>query len=120
MSNLGHLKIIAFTAGLGLTACQPASSPNTENKILINQGKIIAEQNCASCHTLESTGISPRPDAPPMRTVLSQYNTVSLADDFREHIHVGHPDMPDFDFSVKEIDSLIAYLESIQDPKRVE
>ena len=38
----------------------------------------------------------------------------ALADDFREHIHVGHPDMPDFDFSPVEVDAVLAYLTSTQ------
>ena len=101
---------------LGLTACQQTSSSTGENELLIDDGRMIAEQNCTSCHTLATTGESPRADAPAMRTVFSQNNPISLADDFREHIHVGDPDMPDFDFNVKETESLIAYLGSIQEP----
>lgn len=78
-------------------------------------GQEIAETHCSACHNVTQTGASPRADAPPLRTVLGHYNPTALADDFREHIHVGHPDMPDFDFSVKETEGLLEYLDSIQE-----
>ena len=71
--------------------------------------------HCAACHNIGLSGASPRAYAPPLRSVLTIYNSDSLADDFREHIHVGHPDMPDFDFTVKDTEGLLAYLSSIQE-----
>lgn len=82
---------------------------------LIEFGQDIAKTHCAVCHSVGSSGVSARIDAPPLRKILANYNPISLADDFREHIHVGHPDMPDFDFTVKETEGLLAYLESIQE-----
>lgn len=81
----------------------------------IAEGLSIVTTNCTSCHNVGTSGDSPRADAPPLRTVLANYNAESLADDFREHIHVGHPDMPDFDFGPKGTDEVIAYLKSIQE-----
>ena len=78
-------------------------------------GEDIARTACASCHNVEHSGTSPRSDAPPLRVVLNDLNLSALADDFREHLHVGHPDMPDFEFTVKETDSLMAYLVMLQD-----
>jgi mono/diheme cytochrome c family protein len=113
---------------LGLAACQksdkpgttPGTTPGTEagnefDVSYLEMGKEIAETHCAACHTIKPLGASPRADAPPLRTVLSTYNPSALADDFREHIHVGHPDMPDFDFTVLQTEGLLAYLTSIQE-----
>jgi len=99
-----------------LVACQsqePATPPGQAEQIA--EGLSIVEANCASCHAIGISGKSPRSDAPPLRSVLSNYNAESLADDFRESIHVGHPDMPDFDFGPKGTDEVIAYLKSIQE-----
>lgn len=107
---------VLFTFLSGLTACQEKSNTfsNIEhNKILT--GKNMADELCSSCHATGTIGNSPRTDAPPLRSILENYNAESLGDDFREHIHVGHPDMPDFEFNVKETDAILAYLKSIQE-----
>ncbi|NNE56504.1 MAG: cytochrome c [Hellea sp.] len=114
----GCITAAALTLVFTLPACQKTQGTNFEietGSSFIELGQDIAKTHCAVCHNTEKTGTSPRKDAPPLRAVLANYNSVSLADDFREHIHVGHPDMPDFEFSVKEIDGLIAYLRSIQE-----
>ncbi len=99
-----------------LGACQPQTDLKSPGEAeLISEGRAIVAANCSSCHNFELTGDSPREDAPPLRTVLADYNAESLADDFRESIHVGHPDMPDFDFGPKGTDEVVAYLKSIQE-----
>ena len=99
-----------------LMACQSQQSGVQPGEAAqIAEGLGIVESNCASCHSIGLKGDSPRSDAPPLRTVLTNYDAESLADDFREHIHVGHPDMPDFNFGPKGTDEVIAYLKSIQE-----
>jgi len=138
--------VLTFAAMLGLGACQktppPVNEPTSEtatetgtetateiidetvnettgdfDPTFLEMGQNIAKSRCGFCHNTTATGKSPRSDAPPLRTVLKQYNPDALADDFREHIHVGHPDMPDFDFTVKQTEGLLAYLTSIQEKK---
>ena len=109
-------KIAVFVLMLSSAGCQPSQAPEGEfDASYLELGQEIVEMHCAACHTASSSGESPRADAPPLRNVLENYNPNALADDFREHIHVGHPDMPDYDFTVKEIEGLLAYLWSIQD-----
>lgn len=109
------IKAAAVISALSVTACQKTPEPVNEfDPSFIELGQEIVTTHCAACHSIERNGSSPREDAPPLRTVLKIYNPESLADDFREHIHVGHPDMPDFDFTVKETEGLLAYLTSIQ------
>ena len=110
------INIAILVSALGLYACQAPPEAVTEfDPSYIEVGQDIAETQCAVCHNIGTSGASPREDAPPLRTVFKRYNPESLADDFREHIHVGHPDMPDFDFTVLETEGLLAYLRSIQD-----
>lgn len=100
---------------MGASGCKHSSAPeNYIDDSLFQTGRVIAEQHCETCHSIEIVGDSSRADAPPLRTVLTSYNAEALGEDFREHIHVGHPDMPDFDFNVRQTEALLAYLESIQ------
>ncbi len=100
----------------------PASSPTFDAAALglptdadsVADGREIAVTQCSSCHGLDQDA-SPRPDAPPLRYVLSIHNPESLAEDFRAGIHVGHPDMPDFEFGDLGMDVLLSYLISIQE-----
>ena len=119
MMNL--IKVAVLIPMVSLNACQNTQALTNKSDLssldapYIQLGQEITETHCAVCHTAGRIGASPRPDAPPLRTVLNNYNSEALADDFREHIHVGHPDMPDFDFSVKETEGLLSYLRSIQE-----
>ena len=91
-----------------------------ERAAQIADGRAIVESQCSGCHAPGATGTSPRSDAPALRHVLADYAPDALAQDFREGIHVGHRDMPDFDFGLRETDAVLAYLVSIQVPPGAE
>ena len=115
MKYFNKTNMFAMLLIMGASGCKHNSAP--ENYIdvsLLQSGRAIAEQHCETCHSIEIVGDSSREDAPPLRTVLASYNVEALGEDFREHIHVGHPDMPDFGFNVKQTEALLAYLKSIQ------
>ena len=80
----------------------------------IADGRVIAVDTCSNCHGIDK-GPNVRPDAPPLRYVLSIYPPESLAEDFRAGIHVGHEDMPDFVFGDLGMDVLLSYLITIQE-----
>lgn len=109
-------KTILLVLLLSSFGCQRSEAPANEfDKSFLELGRQIVETHCAACHTASASGESARADAPALRNVLETYNPNALADDFREHIHVGHLDMPDYDFTVKETEGLLAYLWSIQE-----
>jgi len=81
---------------------------------LAQNGRMIAESQCGECHAAGSQGDSPRADAPPLRTVFSHYRADTLTEEFMTGIKVGHPDMPLFELNPQGVDSLVAYLKSIQ------
>jgi mono/diheme cytochrome c family protein len=80
----------------------------------VAQGRSIAETRCISCHAIGETGESRNPEAPPLRTLSERYPVNALEEAFAEGMLVGHPGMPEFRFEPREIDALLAYLESIQ------
>lgn len=114
MSFSTKIALLVFSVSFG--GCQPNQAPESEfDASFLELGQQIVETHCTACHTASASGGSPRVDAPPLRVVLENYNPNALADDFREHIHVGHPDMPDYDFTVKQTEGLLAHLWSIQE-----
>lgn len=79
-------------------------------------GRVLAQAHCAACHALGPRGASPNREAPPLRTLSRSYPIESLEEALAEGILVGHPAMPQFQFSAEEVDSLVAYLKAIQSP----
>lgn len=111
---LGVISGLIWIAGCSPSETTVESAGVVENS-LISQGKELVQANCHSCHAIERSDDSRREDAPPLRTVLANMDPESLAMDFREGIHVGAADMPDFDFGPIGTDAVIAYLQSIQE-----
>ena len=120
-SGLLALGLLALTA-CNTTPAAPAEEetvvqdPSFEFDSMIKVGKLIAETRCAKCHATGTGGDSPHPDAKPFRYLSENYPVRDLEEAFAEGIVVGHPDMPVFVLSPYEIDSLLTYLESIQEP----
>ncbi|MBI1330501.1 MAG: c-type cytochrome [Alphaproteobacteria bacterium] len=77
-------------------------------------GHLLAERQCSTCHAIGRKGASPRPDAPVFRTILRRYRADVLEQELVEGIKLGHPDMPLFQLNPAAVDDLIAYLKSIQ------
>jgi len=77
-------------------------------------GKAMAKALCASCHAIAPDDPRPRPDAPPFVEIAQRYPPEALAETFAEGAMVGHEDMPEFEFSVEQIESLIAYFERLR------
>ncbi|MGD2133682.1 MAG: cytochrome c [Maricaulaceae bacterium] len=77
-------------------------------------GRILAEAECARCHSAGLSGESRNPDAPPLRELNARYPGALLMDAFPERMRVGHPAMPEFDLTVDQVDSLLEYILSIQ------
>jgi cytochrome c len=101
-----------------LTACiddtDIDASPSSAASAMIEDGRSIAEANCAACHAIGRTGQSPAPNAPTFRTVLKRYSAEMLSTELTEGMRVAHGAMPQFQFRPEAVDSLIAYMRSIE------
>jgi mono/diheme cytochrome c family protein len=110
-------RLVAFGALLALGACKSEKAaagfekPAAED--VVNDGRSVAEAQCAVCHAVGVYGESPNPAAPPFRIILSKYHADVLEEELIAGIRVAHP-MPEFQFNPKGVDALIAYLKSIQ------
>jgi mono/diheme cytochrome c family protein len=71
--------------------------------------------NCARCHAIGTSGLSPHPAAPPFRTLSRKYPIDGLQEALAEGLSVGHPDMPEIAFEAEDVGAILAYLRSIQE-----
>ena len=78
------------------------------------RGHAIVQRNCAFCHAVGARGDSPNAKAPRFRELHNRYPVEMLAEALAEGMLTGHPEMPEFRFTPREIDDIIAYLKSIQ------
>ena len=119
-----RLSWLAGVVALAVAACAgPAADPTSAEAEelgppaqadLVADGRTIAEADCAACHAVGEIGDSPNPQAPPFRTILSNYRADVLEEELIAGIQVAHP-MPDFQFNPQGADALVAYLQSIQE-----
>ena len=111
-------RIILAAAALALSACaQPAArgvSVGAELDALAEDGREIAEAQCARCHAVGQYGESPNAAAPVFRTLLQRYRADVLEEELINGIRVAHP-MPDFQFNPQGADALIMYLRYVQE-----
>ena len=85
----------------------------------VSRGARIVERNCAQCHSVGARGESPNREAPPFRDLGKRYPIEMLEEALAEGILTRHPAMPQFRFTVPEIDDIIVYLNSIQIERKV-
>ena len=86
-----------------------AIAANTE----ATEGKALLEQNCGRCHSLEATGASPLPQAPPLREVYLKYPIDQLEQGFAEGMGSRHRDMPQIQFSADQVTAILNYLGNV-------
>jgi cytochrome c len=122
------VRLIIVISGLWLAACTPGLSdarlgptPDGDRVLVeeatpeqIDAGRRIVELQCISCHAIRSSDVSRDFAAPPLRTLAERYPVTGLPEAFARGVLAGHPNMPDFRFSARQITEILAYLESIQ------
>ena len=96
------------------TGASPASEATLASPTL--PGQEIASRLCSGCHAIGRTDESPHPDSLPFRKISIRYPVRNLEEALGEGIFVGHPDMPPFQLAPDDINELLDYIESIQDP----
>jgi len=99
------LVILLFSIGVERAA---AADPN------VQRGQMLAQTNCAKCHSVDKVTPSPLNIAPPFRTLHERYPVESLQESLAEGIRTGHPTMPEFRFDPDQIGDFIAYLKTLE------
>jgi mono/diheme cytochrome c family protein len=113
-------RLPALTAALLCTlasACAGGGAGTDEEAAAIGRGKALAEAQCAQCHAIGATGMSPYPAAPIWREMVQTKDTDELATLFGEGklIHRdGIASMPEFTLTPQQIGELIAYMKTLR------
>lgn len=109
--------LLVLPALLFAVACGHAPPLTTQQRGDVADGRQLAEVNCSACHAIGASGESLHPMAPPFRTLSRAYPVESLSEALAEGILVGHSDMPEFQLEPAEIDAILAYIQSVQEPR---
>jgi mono/diheme cytochrome c family protein len=105
---MGRLLIVGLA--LSWSSAALALSPAAQ------RGFVSVKENCSRCHAIGLHGASPLPVAPPFRTLHERYPVEDLAEALAEGIVTGHPSMPQFKLDPGQIDDVVAYLKSLEEP----
>ena len=96
--------VVALLLLLPLRAASAASD--------VEEGKALAREWCSSCHMV-APGVAPSTtDAAPPFPKMAE-DPAYTEERLRGWLWAPHPPMPDFDLSRFEIESLIAYIKSL-------
>lgn len=113
---MGRVWAAAIGIAIALLGSAPAMADEQADKAA--EGKRIVETNCKRCHAIGMDDTSAHDKAPPFRDVVERYPSENLAEALAEGIVSGHPDMPVFVFSPPQIEAFLAYLNSLERPKK--
>jgi mono/diheme cytochrome c family protein len=78
------------------------------------RGRRLVEINCARCHAVAETGLSPFAPAPPFREVARNYTQDEMVDGFMEGLAVRHPAMPDWDMTMDQAEAVATYIMALE------
>jgi mono/diheme cytochrome c family protein len=84
-----------------------------ETQHRVDQGRRLVEKNCSACHAVAPTGASPNKKAPEFRTLHARHPNLALREPLSRGIAAPHDEMPNFALTGPEIDSIVAYINSL-------
>jgi mono/diheme cytochrome c family protein len=99
---------------MSLTLLTAAGTATKGDEAQLKRGEALLTRDCARCHAVGGSGVSPSPQAPAFRALGSRYPVDSLEEALGEGMISGHPDMPEFQFDGPDVGAIIAFLKSIQ------
>jgi cytochrome c len=111
-----QMTTMRFILALLLIAGSMCPSLAAEPDAPRERGRALAEEHCGGCHAVSRGNQSPHPGAPPFRTLDRRLDLDTFAEQLRNGLTSGHPDMPTFRFARQDARALVAYLRFIQGP----
>jgi tetratricopeptide (TPR) repeat protein len=100
-------------AAAGLKRLGASATATARSGKLVNAGRKLVETNCVTCHATGAKGASPKEKAPPFRAIHNRYPILTLRDPVSRGIAYPHREMPKFTFSGEQIDTIIAFINSL-------
>ena len=90
---------------------QPSITSESERRIREGQG--LAERNCSSCHAIGPRGRSVNSKAPEFRNMNRRHTLLALREPITRGIAAPHDEMPQYLLSDEQIDTIVAYINSL-------
>lgn len=103
--------LVGARDGLARLGAPGSSLAETEQRI--REGKALVSNHCVGCHAVGATGDSPNPKAPPFRTLSDRHPGMSLREPLSRGIAAPHDVMPKFELTQGQVDTIIAYINSL-------
>lgn len=100
-----------LVAAAGIAALLPVTPFAQAADAEIGEG--LARSWCAACHEVEPNPAAGIPDSPPAFQTLAD-DPIYTEERLRGWLWAPHPPMPDLDLTRVEIDSLVAYIQSLR------
>ena len=101
----------------GLRRLGAAETLLAQAEVRVQHGKSLVEKNCSPCHAVGVNGESPNTKAPPFRSLHARHPSLALREPLSRGIAAPHDEMPRFTLSAAEIDSIVAYINSLATTK---
>jgi len=101
----------------GLQRLGAAGELAAESSRLVAQGRKLVEAHCARCHAIERAGESPNPSAPRFVSLHERHPMLALREPLTRGIAAPHDEMPDFDLRDADVDTIVAYINSLGSPQ---
>jgi tetratricopeptide (TPR) repeat protein len=97
----------------GLARLGDTGGAAAESAAYARAGQQTVEKNCGWCHATGRTGTSPNAKAPEFRNIQKRHPLLALREPLSRGIAAPHDQMPRFDFSEREVDQIVAYINSL-------
>jgi tetratricopeptide (TPR) repeat protein len=97
----------------GLKRLGFAGSLLSASEARVKAGQALVERNCSGCHAVGSAGASPNKNAPEFRSLSARHADLALREPLTRGIAAPHDEMPKFALSGPEIDTIVAYINSL-------
>ena len=107
--------LVGARDGLARLGAPGGSLAETEQRI--KEGKALVSSYCVGCHATGPAGDSPNPKAPPFRTLSDRHPGLSLREPLSRGIAAPHDVMPKFALNQAQVDTIIAYINSLSGAK---
>ena len=109
------VRLCCALISLAAAGCASSTTPSGEFAGSAAEGRAVVSDLCAGCHAIGAKGKSPLKTAPPLRTVLSKYDSDALAAGLQRGVLMGHPDLPHVYLDDRSARAVVAYLESLRE-----
>jgi mono/diheme cytochrome c family protein len=109
MHKIGSVAVLAVMGGLFLTA----AGANAQSAGDAMRGASLAESWCVACHVVDNKGTGRTVDlAPPFPRIAN--DPQKTRGFLQQWLVSSHPQMPNFQLGRREIDDLIAYIQTLK------